>query len=476
MSKLNFYLSNVTMSLSQLTVLEDEIVKFIRSWFGLNNSSNREIMFIPRKCGGLGVINPTTTYIAKKISFLLSTLNSDDPQTRHSARSSLELHMKKRRVDKNNIDSSFACYCTDENGRLVKQCAVNWPKSVWIELNELCMREGLRLEMSGDEYVYISSLDNEVAIVLRNQSTTFNHIKSQHLNNRITRFKTKISQGRILSTPCIDFQISNNYLTNTAINDNLVKSIFKTRLQLLECNSLLHRYYPHVYPKSCLLCNNPFDTVSHVLNGCMIFNDLYIKRHDKIVYHIHFQLTTSRPQFTVYINRLITGNMLNANTTELYANVIHRKPDLLIFDDQLKKAYIVEVSSPYDAFVDQCYNTKFMYYSPLCELINLDTTYSCKIVIIIIGSTGCVHKNVVPGLKMLGFDTRRSKAIAKYLSISDAIGPKIVWQMRVGAVNAQRRFVFALQLGICWAMGLLFTIFQSFASLVPCSLFLTFCL
>ena len=317
MSKLNFYLSNVTMSLSQLTVLEDEIVKFIRSWFGLNNSSNRDIMFIPRKFGGLGVINPTTTYIAKKISFLLSTLNSDDPQTRHSARSSLELHMKKRRVDKNNIDSSFAGYCTDENGRLVKQCAVNWPKSVWIELNELCMREGLRLEMSGDEYVYISSFDNEVAIVLRNQSTTFNHIKNQHLNNRITRFKTKISQGRILSTPCIDFQISNNYLTNTAINDNLVKFIFKTRLQLLECNSLLHRYYPRVYPKSCLLCNNPFDTASHVLNGCMIFNDMYIKRHDRIVNHIHSQLTTSRPQFTVYVNRLITGNMLNANTTEL---------------------------------------------------------------------------------------------------------------------------------------------------------------
>ena len=122
--------------------------------------------------------------------------------------------------------------------------------------------------------------------------------KARHLNNRITRFKTKISQGRILSTPCIDFQISNNYLTN--------------------------------------------------------------------------------------------------------------------------------------------YLTKFMYYSPLSELINLDTTYSCKIVIIIIGSTGCVHKNMMPGLKILGFDTRRSKAIAKYLSISAAIGSKIVGQMRVGAVNAQR--------------------------------------
>ena len=107
----------------------------------------------------------------------------------------------------------------------------------------------------------------------------------------------------------------------------------------------------------------------------------------------------SRPQFTAYVNRLITGNILNAIKLDraLNANVIHRKPDLLILDDQLKKAYTVEVSSPYEAFVDQCnYNTKFRYYNPLCELINLDTTYSCKIVIIIIGSTGCVHKNMVP--------------------------------------------------------------------------------
>ena len=165
---------------------------------------------------------------------------------------------------------------------------------------------------------------------------------------------------------------------------------------------------------------------------------LLLKRHDRIVNHIHSELTNSRPQLIVYVNKIITGNMLNSNSTQLYANVIHRKPDLLILDEQLKRAYIVEISSPYDAFIDQCYNTKFTYYSPLCELITLDTNYSCKIVVIIIGSTGCVHKNVVPGLKILGFDTRRSKAIAKYLSISAAIGSKIVWQMRVGAVNARR--------------------------------------
>ena len=46
----------------------------------------------------------------------------------------------------------------------------------------------------------------------------------------------------------------------------------------------------------------------------------------------------------------------------------------------VKKAYIV--SSLYAVFVDQCYNTKFMYSDPLCDLINVDTSYFCKIVII----------------------------------------------------------------------------------------------
>ena len=71
-------------------------------------------------------------------------------------------------------------------------------------------------------------------------------------------------------------------------------------------------------------------------------------------------------------------------------------------------------------------SSRWVTYVCLYELINLDTTYSCKMVIITIGSTGCVYRNVVPGLKILGFDTRRSNAIAKYLSISAAIGSKIV--------------------------------------------------
>ena len=42
---------------------------------GLNKSSNRDIMFILKKHRGFGVMDPTSIYIVKKISFLLSVLN-----------------------------------------------------------------------------------------------------------------------------------------------------------------------------------------------------------------------------------------------------------------------------------------------------------------------------------------------------------------------------------------------------------------
>jgi len=424
--------------MSTLKTLEDNIVKCIRNWFGLNKSSNRDIMFIPRKRGGLGIMNPTSVYIAKKISFLLSVLNSDDHQTKHSARSSLNMHMQKRKATKINEEveePNFAGFLVNEQGRVIKGTRVNWPKSVWIEFNELCIRERLSLETSVDNYNIVSSIDNEVSLVLRDHSSVYNHIKSNHINARIARFKTKLSQGRVTNTSFIDFQLSNSYLSNTSITDNLVKFIYKTRMQLLECNSLLHRYYPQVYPKTCPICHNPSDTASHVLNGCMNFREMYIRRHDRIVNHIYQQITTSQPNWTVYNNRIISAEMFNSESNELYNNLEHRKPDLLAIDHRNRHVFIVEVSSPFDAFVNQCYQTKFDYYCPSSELINVYTqfNYTNQNNSYHYGVSGCVHNKVTTGLKMLGISTQRSKAVAKYLSLSAAIGSKLIWQMRVGA-------------------------------------------
>jgi len=119
-SRLNFYLSNFTFTQKCLDELEDEIVRHVRRWLQLNNSSNRDFMFCPRTEGGLGLMNPHTLYSAKHLSFMLSMLNSDDRQVRETARTSLRLHMEKRKVPLASQDdeNTFAGFITSTRGEI----------------------------------------------------------------------------------------------------------------------------------------------------------------------------------------------------------------------------------------------------------------------------------------------------------------------------------------------------------------------
>ncbi len=109
---------------------------------------------------------------------------------------------------------------------------------------------------------------------------------------------------------------------------------------------------------------------------------------------------------------------------------VQYKPDIVVIDDANKKVFVIEISNPYDAFINVCYEGKFNKYMPLCLDIQ-NCNYQCTIVVLIIGALGLVHKRFVPGLKLLGLSTVRSKAIARYLSISAMIGSRRVWRRRV---------------------------------------------
>ena len=47
---------------------------------------------------------------------------------------------------------------------------------------------------------------------------------------------------------------------------------------------------------------NPSDTVSHIMNGCMEFQDIYVARHDRIVNHIRIEVMKLHPEV---INHLL---------------------------------------------------------------------------------------------------------------------------------------------------------------------------
>ena len=139
--------------MQKLKYYEDLIVNHVRKWLGLGTKANRKFMFVARSKGGLGLRNPTNMYIARKISFMVEMLNSDDNQVRFIAKESLQLHMNKRKVNLAKSDNpSFGGYEVNEAGITKKNSKQCLSKSQWVELNELCTRTRIQLLKTDDEF------------------------------------------------------------------------------------------------------------------------------------------------------------------------------------------------------------------------------------------------------------------------------------------------------------------------------------
>ena len=428
-SKLNFYYSNMNFPEKILRDLENKIVTFVREQCKLNTSSSRAYVFCPKKKGGLGLLKPSTMYHAKRVSFLLSVLNSDDSHVRAVARGGLHLHMQKRKVLQADPDEdNFGGYRVTGGMRIQKESKVNWPRSTFVELNELCMRLSLQLVYSEEEGMYSvaipASEDNIVSMRYTDHQQLYSAIKRMEVEKDLDYLAGLQQQGRLQreTLPFADMSCSLGHLVSR-VNDQLTRFIVKGRLQLLETNAVNNTYYPEAYTRTCSLCGFYTDTNSHALNGCSELKGLYTERHDRCVNLVREQLEKSvvTEHVQVFENERVgwVGEFSIAND----------KPDLCLVDHRNSKAFIVEVSNPFDAFIENCYNHKFEKYMPLC-LALCGLGFDTKIVVLVVGSLGTVHRRVVSGLCMLGLSKRQAKSLARYLAVSTMIGSRRLWARR----------------------------------------------
>ena len=119
----------------------------------------------------------------------------------------------------------------------------------------------------------------------------------------------------------------------------------------------------------------------------------------------------------------------NSQPTQVPTVFEHTRPDLCVVDHATRTCLIVEVPVPFDVFVNDCYQSRFNRYLPLCQAIT-EKGYDCKMIVLIVGSLGSVHCRFVSGLRLIGISTSRAKHIAKYCSVSAMTGSKIIWKQR----------------------------------------------
>ena len=192
----------------------------------------------------------------------------------------------------------------------------------------------------------------------------------------------------------------------------------------------MHTYFNS--DKTCGQCGFFTETVSHILNGCRTMKTLYQKRHNRIVDMLFEKvrcMKNVKENCEVLKDCHVKPNMFDNETTTDNFTTTATRPDIVIINKDEKTAFIIEISTPYDAFMDKCYNGKFNKYFPLSLEINT-LGYQTKIIVLIIGSLGHVHIKFTNGLKLIGFSNYESKFLAKYYSTSVIIGSYKIWKER----------------------------------------------
>jgi hypothetical protein len=127
------------------------------------------------------------------------------------------------------------------------------------------------------------------------------------------------------------------------------------------------------------------------------------------------------------VKKIITPLLFESDSPSFTTHAV--KPDFVLINKTKKTAVLVEVSVPYDAFLDICFQNKFNKYYPLCCEIN-ELGYRASVIVLIVGSLGHIHSKFVSGLMSLGLRKFESKILCKYLSTSTIIGSYKVWKLR----------------------------------------------
>ena len=134
---------------------------------------------------------------------------------------------------------------------------------------------------------------------------------------------------------------------------------------------------------------------------------------------------------TIHTNKRIQLNCfrnVNDNSLENVLRDSPNTPDIAVVDDLLKTIVILEVGCCFDLYMDLCFSEKMLKYQPLIHALTIGG-YSTKLVGLIYGSLGHVHRLCVRGLQIAGLNKKISKQISKYCSVS-AIITLHVWRRR----------------------------------------------
>ena len=94
--------------------------------------------------------------------------------------------------------------------------------------------------------------------------------------------------------------------------------------------------------------------------------NVYQKRHNnRLVDLLHSKLTSKKQNVEIIKDSIIRPQMFDETTARLQFQCPAIRPDIVIINSSDKTTFIVEIATPFDAFLERYFDEKFNKYFPL---------------------------------------------------------------------------------------------------------------
>jgi len=99
----------------------------------------------------------------------------------------------------------------------------------------------------------------------------------------------------------------------------------------------------------------------------------------------------------------------------------HQNPHIVVVNELSKNVLILEVGCCFDTNMDLCFSENMLKYQSLTNALAV-CGHSTKLILLIFGSLGHVHRLCVRGWQIAALSKKTSKQIAKYCCVLVIIG------------------------------------------------------
>ncbi|XP_066932175.1 uncharacterized protein [Clytia hemisphaerica] len=242
-------------------------------------------------------------------------------------------------------------------------------------------------------------------------------IKIKRIETRSEILKAKNLHGQyfqLLDEPHVDKTLTTDWIRSSTLKRATEATICAIQEQAVTTRYIQRRIFHQQVEETCRICNREKETIHHIISGCTVLAPTkYLQRHNNLCKYIHELLMREndlKQERTPWYEHQPHPVEENESTKILWDfsiqtdhQIDHNKPDIVFLNKQTKEALIIDIAIPSNYNIPRKRIEKIRNYTDLAvELKTLWNLNKVKIVPIIIGATGVIHKGLSDDIGNLG--------------------------------------------------------------------------